>query len=405
MKKPSPVREVTIVGAGQAGLVLAIGLRRLGHRVRLILDRPAAVIAAGRILSGQCVFAPALAAERELGLDLWSASSPRIGAIHVASRSMPPDRVTQQSFVGKLRAPAESVDQRIKFPALIDMFIQIGGCLEIMEADVACLERYALESELLVVAVGKGRLASLFPVDPMRSPFSAPARTLAMVYLRGAMPPPHVGCVSSTAVAGAGTVMHFPALTHGGHCEVLLFEAMPGGPLDVGCKGLAARELLAAMRIALAKCLPEEGERIADAYVTDPGASLSGSIVPTVRHGVARLPSGRAVLGLGDAVVLNDPLVGQGANNAIRMAMVCLRAIAEHEGPFDDVWLAACASRAWQEVSAATIWTNMALRPSSVQAAALMRRATLEQAVADRVAQGFEDPASLLPLLLGLERA
>jgi len=308
------------------------------------------------------------------------------------------------SFIGRLHAPAESIDQRLKFPVLMKIFEALGGSLELIAADKACLERAAQESDLVVVTAGKSTLSSLFAVDRARSPFSAPMRMLSMIYLRGIAGDHVRDYISSITVANAGTVMRFPTLTHGGSCEVLLFEATPGGPLDVGRKRMMPDELLAAMGDALSKCLPQVHEQIAGAHVTDAGGGLCGSVIPTVRQGVGYLPSGRAVLGLGDVVVLNDPLVGQGANNAIRMAMACLQAINNHSGRLDEAWMASCANAAWKEVRAATVWTNMSLRPPSALAHALMLCAEDDQALADRMAQGFEDPATILPLLLGFEK-
>ena len=61
--------------------------------------------------------------------------------------------------------------------------------------------------------------------------------------------------------------------------------------------------------------------------MTDAQATLSGRLTPVVRRPVARLPSGRSVLGLADAVVLNDPITGQGSNTAAKSADVYLRDI------------------------------------------------------------------------------
>ena len=60
---------------------------------------------------------------------------------------------------------------------------------------------------------------------------------------------------------------------------------------------------------------------MARARVTDAQATLSGRLTPVVRRPVARLPSGRPVLGLADAVVLNDPITGQGSNTAAKSAI------------------------------------------------------------------------------------
>jgi Styrene monooxygenase A putative substrate binding domain len=396
-------RTITIVGGGQAGIMLAIGLRKAGHFVCLVQDRSAAAVARGRVTSSQCLFATALAEERRLGLDLWSAQCPRIDGVRLDSAA-PGSAGMPFSFIGRLRSPAQSVDQRLKFSRWLDVFEALGGALEIQHADIDSLERWARNSDLVVVATGKGPLSGLFLRDEGRSPFARPMRSLSMIYLQGADAPNGPSCISSTALPKAGGVMRFPALAGCGPCEILVFEAAIGGPLDICHGDMAADEQWAAMRAALADAMPLEAERLARARPTDEQAVLAGRITPTVRHAVGHLPSGRTVLGIGDAVVLNDPLVGQGANNAAKMARVVLDAILHRDRqPFDGPWLANVADALWRRVRAATVWTNMSLLPPQPHVVALLKRATTDQATADRFAQGFDEPETILPLLLGQE--
>jgi 2-polyprenyl-6-methoxyphenol hydroxylase-like FAD-dependent oxidoreductase len=66
------VSRVAIVGAGQSGLQLALGLLGAGHEVTVVSDRTAEEVATGRVMSSQCMFETALQTERALGLDFWS---------------------------------------------------------------------------------------------------------------------------------------------------------------------------------------------------------------------------------------------------------------------------------------------------------------------------------------------
>lgn len=63
-------RHITIVGAGQSGLQLGIGLLDAGYQVTLISNRTPEQIRDGSIASSQCMFDQALGHERALGLDL-----------------------------------------------------------------------------------------------------------------------------------------------------------------------------------------------------------------------------------------------------------------------------------------------------------------------------------------------
>ena len=47
------MRNITIIGAGQSGLQLGLGLLQNGYQVRLVSDRPAEHIATGKVMSSQ----------------------------------------------------------------------------------------------------------------------------------------------------------------------------------------------------------------------------------------------------------------------------------------------------------------------------------------------------------------
>jgi 2-polyprenyl-6-methoxyphenol hydroxylase-like FAD-dependent oxidoreductase len=65
------MREITIIGAGQSGLMVALGLIQKDYKVNLVSNRTAEQIRNGRILSSQGMMQPAIQAERDLGLRFW----------------------------------------------------------------------------------------------------------------------------------------------------------------------------------------------------------------------------------------------------------------------------------------------------------------------------------------------
>jgi 2-polyprenyl-6-methoxyphenol hydroxylase-like FAD-dependent oxidoreductase len=81
--------NITIVGAGQSGLQLAIGLRAHGYDVRLVSDRTPEQIATGRVMSSQCMFGTALNHERGLGLNKWDNEVPPIEGMSFALTAPP----------------------------------------------------------------------------------------------------------------------------------------------------------------------------------------------------------------------------------------------------------------------------------------------------------------------------
>src|ERR1700689_4140033 len=78
------MRNITIVGAGQSGLQLGLGLLQNGYRVRLISNRPPEDFAGGKVMSSQFMFADALQAERDLGLNDWEKECPKTEALGVS---------------------------------------------------------------------------------------------------------------------------------------------------------------------------------------------------------------------------------------------------------------------------------------------------------------------------------
>lgn len=392
------MRHITIVGGGQAGLPLAIGLLKAGYKVRLVQNRSAADLATGKVLSSQCVFGTARAEERNLGLDLWDQDAPSITGMRIAVAAPDGSGNKAFGFVGNLAAPAQSVDQRVKFPRFMDVFTTLGGNLEIAEAGILELERYAKESDLVIVASGKGAVSQLFERDAARSPYDKPMRALSLVYAKGTMPYDQT-CVTATLIPGAGELFMIPALTTSGPCEILFFEAGPGGPLDVFDPAMDADMQLARIKALIRQFVSWEYDRIADAEPTDVNAGLIGRFAPTVRKGVGTLPSGKPVLGLADAVVLNDPIVGRGSNNAVKAATIYLEAIVRRgASAFDPAWMAATFEAAFRRVEASTNWSNMILMPPPPHVVDLLARASGKQPLADAIAQGFDEPATIVPL-------
>jgi hypothetical protein len=165
-------RKITILGGGQAGLQLACGLLNKGFKVKVVQNRTAEDIRSGKVMSSQCMFGQALQSERDLGLDFWTQDCPAVDSINFVVPA--PDGTGKKAvdWNGRLNRPAQSVDQRIKFPVWMQEFESRGGELEIREATVADLDRYAAASDLTIVAAGKGDIVRLFERDTEKSPFT-----------------------------------------------------------------------------------------------------------------------------------------------------------------------------------------------------------------------------------------
>jgi len=392
------MRKFTIIGGGQSGLQLALGLLKAGHQVRVVQNRTADDIRTGRIMSSQCMFGDSIEAERELGIDFWTDHCPPVEGIAFAvpHPEMPGQKAID--WVGRLERNAYSVDQRVKFPAWLDEFERLGGRLVIREAGIADMELYAREDDLVIVASGKGEVGRMFERDAGKSPYDKPQRALALTYVTGMTPRPGHSAVNFNLIPGVGEYFVFPGLTTTGPCHMMVFEGVPGGPMDCWAEVKTPAQHLARSKQILDTFLPWEAERCADIQLTDDNGILAGRFAPTVRKPVATLPSGARVLGLGDAVCLNDPITGQGSNNAAKAARVYLRRILDHgDRPFDAAWMQGTFDAYWDYAQWVVGWTNAMLQPPPPHVLDIMGTACSQPRLAHRLANGFDDPRDFFP--------
>ncbi|MBR9830477.1 MAG: FAD-binding oxidoreductase, partial [Oceanospirillales bacterium] len=132
--------------------------------------------------------------------------------------------------------------------------------------------------------------------------------------------------------------------------------------------------------------------------LTDENGVLAGRFPPTVRKPVARLPSGRCIFGMADAVVVNDPITGQGSNNAAKCSKVYLDAIVAHgEQDFSADWMQQTFERYWYYAGDVVAWTNSMLRPPEPHLLELLGAAQASPGLASTIANGFDNPPDYFP--------
>jgi hypothetical protein len=392
------MRKITIIGGGQSGLQLGIGLLKAGHGVRIVQNRTAEQIAAGKVLSSQCMFSNAVQHEKDLGIDFWSATCPPVEGINFIVPNPDGSGTKVIDWAARLDANAYSVDQRVKIPRWMAEFQSLGGQLVIADAGIAEIETYAARDDLVIVASGKGEVGAMFTRDAQKSAYDKPMRALALTYVTGMTPRAPHSAVEFNLIPGVGEYFVFPALTTTGPCEIMVFEGIPGGPMDCWADVKTPAQHLAKSLEILKTFLPWEYERSKNCQLTDDNGILAGRFAPTIRHPVATLPSGRKVLGLGDAVCLNDPITGQGSNNAAKAAAIYLRRILENgDAPFDAAWMQGTFDQFWDYAQWVVGWTNMLLLPPPPFILEIMGTACADPRLAHRMANGFDDPRDFFP--------
>ncbi len=392
------MRKITIVGGGQSGLQLGLGLLQAGHQVRIVQNRTGEEVAAGKVLSSQCMFSNAVQHERDLGLDFWSADCPPVEGINFIVPNPDGSGTKLIDWAARLDRNAYSVDQRVKIPRWMEEFAKAGGQMVIADAGIAEIETYARQDDLVIVASGKGEVGRMFARDAEKSAFDKPQRALALTYVTGMVPRTPHSAVEFNLIPGVGEYFVFPALTTTGPCEIMVMEGLPGGPMDCWADVKSPAQHLETSLNILKTFLPWEYERSKDCQLTDDNGILAGRFAPTIRHPVATLPSGRKVLGLGDAVCLNDPITGQGSNNAAKAAAIYLERILAHgDAPFDEAWMQGTFDRFWDYAQWVVGWTNMLLMPPPPFVLDIMGNAQGLPKLAHRMANGFDDPRDFFP--------
>lgn len=388
--------KVNIIGAGQSGLQLGLGLLKHGYDVTLYSDRTPDQIYHGSVMSTQCMFDNALQTERDLGLNFWEESCPNIDGIML--RIAGPNGEPVLSWGSYLDKPAQSVDQRLKIPHWMNQFTALGGELVIQSIGVADLEN--ITGDLTIVASGKGEIGQLFTRDASRSPYQSPQRVLALACLKGVAVTEPFSAVAFNIIPGEGECFFMSGLTTSGPCHFMIMEGIPGGKLDCWGDVTTPEQHFDRTMQLLETFLPWEAERCKNAELADRNAVLRGKFAPTVRFPVATLPSGKPVLGMADVVVLNDPITGQGSNNAAKCAAIYLDRIVERgERPFDAAWMQDTFDQYWDYAQWVTGWTNAMLQPPPAHVQAILGAAASVPEVAHRFVNGFNDPRTFFPWL------
>ena len=206
------MRKVAIIGGGQSGLQLALGLLKNSYEVTVVSNRTADQIFNGRVTSSQFMFHDSLQTERDLGINFWEKDCPNTDGLGVTIAG--PDGGKAVTWVYTLDKPGQAVDQRVKYPGWMKKFTERGGELVIHEAGIADLENYAHGSDLVILAGGKGDIVKLFERDVERSPFDKPQRALALTYVTG-LTPYNPTRVAFNIAPTVGEYFVFPSAIHG----------------------------------------------------------------------------------------------------------------------------------------------------------------------------------------------
>src|SRR5713101_8924239 len=163
------MRKIAIVGGGQSGLQLALGLLQKKYEVTVVSNRTPEQIFNGRVTSSQFMFHDSLQNERDLKINFWEKACPITEGI--AFTIPGPDKTRALFWEARLDGYGQSVDQRVKFAGWMKEFAKRGGDLVIKDAGPQDVDGYAKSHDLVLVAAGKGEINRMFERDAEKSPF------------------------------------------------------------------------------------------------------------------------------------------------------------------------------------------------------------------------------------------
>lgn len=404
--------RVAVIGAGQAGTLMALGLHNKGHEVALYSDLTADEILDKTPPTGTAyIFGKSVDVERRNGIETFEDVAVPGNGIHLF---FSPKIGTELIQVGATLGDATgyAVDVRLKSKQRMDQFEKDGGRLVIEKVTPESLDAIAAQNDLTVVSTGKAALAELFERDIERSVYKEPQRYLGMVIVTGiatdgtAFPhrlPGHTPvCFNFFGDSGEFFFVPYYHKTAGSSWN-LVFEARPGGAFDIYREVSSGEEMLEKAKAIIREYAPWDWGTMKDMELVsdDDHPWLRGQFPPTVRKPLGRTESGRPVMALGDTAYAFDPVGGQGAGCGVRQAGHYIDAIESRgDQPFDESWITETAESFYTAHGKPTYdFNNVLLEPLDKVGVTVMKAAFGSQPVADQFFRNFDEPACYWPWL------
>lgn len=412
MTKPSngKPQSATIIGQGQGGMHLAFGLLQQGWDVTLVSDRTPEQMLASPAMASHGLHTRSMEFEAEAGIDVYKQmiEHPQKGIeFKISTDGRTPVVDIYSYFVKRMRA----VDSRLKTALLLEEFERRGGTIRYERATVEDLETFA-EKGPVFMATGKGELGKIFEEDEERSTVDKPQRTILLLMVEGmefdGPEDTRYSSVNFSFMPGKGELFYAPNIHFQNKpVHITLAEAVPGSDVDRISEIENADDALRIFKELVDVMCSWHSDAFAPSTLADPKGWLAGAVRPQIRKPVATLPSGKSVYGIGDVVIVNDPIAGQGGNCTAYGVWHLLGKIKELDGAPVDPDFFADQFNSFYETRGRyfTEHTNRLLNPPDPALAVVMDAAAEDQSVADRLVDAFREPWEFIPRLGSVEEA
>ena len=207
---------------------------------------------------------------------------------------------------------------------------------------------------------------------------------------------------------GHGEIFQGCLYTHEGVKTNLLIEGIPGQGFDALTK-LRYEEDPAPFNAAVLNLLqryappiyanvdPEQFGAIGPQHL------IQGAITPTVRRAYADLGNGKFAMAVGDVHIVNDPIIGQGANTASHSAWTLGEEIMTHTA-FNEAFCKQVEQKLLDYALPVTNWSNAFLQPPPPHIIGLLINAMQNKTVATAFADGFNTPDAMWNVISNPEK-
>jgi hypothetical protein len=395
------MKNIAIVGTGQAGLQLGFELLAKGYDVTIYSDQTPQEILNSEIMPAPIQFYPSLALEEKFLLNFWGKErDAQLDASCFSSYS--PEGRKMLTINASLHVKAKSIDLRLKYAVWLEEFVRRKGKLVLQKESIDLLEHCTLNHDAVFVATGKNRFSSIFERDEERSLFKVPQRKLLLFYLSDCQfsypHHPEWNTVYFFQTPGVGEFILFNTLHKSGkRVFSFLIEAIPNGPLDLFNKHTDGSIQLEILKGYAKKNHPDLYGLIKDAGIVD-NEWMYGAITPEVKKPAGKLPSGRVVMAIGEALITYDHIGAQRLNADSKTAHYIADWIDEHKAArFNEQWINEVFEGYWKKARYNVLYESSLFNTTRRHQKLISIAASHIPEIASDLVNGMGDPRSLAP--------